>query len=74
MVQIRCKYCLTTETVLKEKGPHIGAYCANCGRWLKWLNKTEKDCINVGITIEFIADSPIDEIPAIETSDEEVPW
>lgn len=21
---------------------HIGAYCGNCGRWMKWLQQTEE--------------------------------
>lgn len=46
MAQIRCNRCLTTEVVLREKGPHIGAYCANCGRWLKWLGKNEKNFVD----------------------------
>lgn len=70
MVQIRCKYCLTTETVLREKGPHVGAYCANCGRWLKWLGKNEKNLVDFGIKLEPV------KIEKNETddTDEEVPW
>ena len=74
MVKIKCKHCLSTETILKEKGPHLGAYCATCGKWLKWLSKAEKDCIDVGITIDFVANQPINETPTKEMSDEEVPW
>ena len=71
MVQIRCKYCLTTETVLREKGPHIGAYCANCGRWLKWLSKEEKNFTDLGIKLE----PPVKtEKNKIDSTDEEVPW
>lgn len=70
MVQIRCKYCLTTETVLREKGPHIGAYCANCGRWLKWLGKNEKNFVDFGIKLEPIKT----EKNEIDSTDEEVPW
>ena len=70
MVQIRCKCCLTTETVLREKGPHVGAYCANCGRWLKWLGKNEKNLVDLGIKLE---PAKIEK-NEIDSTDEEVPW
>ena len=70
MVQIRCKYCLTTDVVLKEKGPHVGAYCANCGRWLKWLSKNEKNFVDFGIKLE---PAKIEK-NEIDSTDEEVPW
>lgn len=70
MVQIRCKSCLTTETVLREKGPHVGAYCANCGRWLKWLGKNEKNLVDFGIKLEPVKT----EKNEIDSTDEEVPW
>jgi hypothetical protein len=28
---------------LKGKGPHVGAYCANCGKWLNWLPTARSD-------------------------------
>ena len=70
MVQIRCKYCLTTETVLREKGPHVGAYCANCGRWLKWLDKNEKSLLLQSNKLEPVKI----EKDEINSADEEVPW
>lgn len=27
---------------LSNGGEHVGAYCAKCGRWIKWLNREEK--------------------------------
>ena len=38
--------CTHETTVEKEKGPHIGVYCANCDKWLSWKKKEpnyEKD-------------------------------
>lgn len=70
MVQIRCKYCFTAEVVLREKGPHIGAYCANCSRWLKWLGKNEKSFVDFGIKLE---PAKIEK-NEIDGTDEEVPW
>lgn len=26
------------------KGNQVGAYCSNCGRWLKWLPKKDAEC------------------------------
>ena len=37
----KCKKCSSTNYELKEKGTATGLYCAKCGFWHKWLNKTE---------------------------------
>lgn len=33
--------CEHEETFREAVGPHMGLYCKICGRWIKWLNKTE---------------------------------
>ena len=39
-----CRNCdLNLVPIMKGVGPHVGAYCKNCGRWLKWLNKEERE-------------------------------
>lgn len=39
---MHCKNCdATMIPLLKNRAPHIGAYCACCGKWIKWLSKTE---------------------------------
>lgn len=37
----KCKNCYSDRTIIKKKGPHIGAYCADCGTWITWLSKKE---------------------------------
>lgn len=37
-----CTKCKNTKFEYKAVGPHIGAYCASCGSFIKWLNKKEK--------------------------------
>ena len=36
-----CRKCNDNEKYLQEKGMQIGAYCKNCGAWLKWVGKKE---------------------------------
>lgn len=31
---MECKHIVTHEI---EKSPYIGLYCADCGKWLKWM-------------------------------------
>jgi len=42
---IKCPQCGSTELFLKSKGSALGAYCVNCGRWIKWVNKKEENLI-----------------------------
>jgi len=37
---LTCSNCGCTTFERKQKGPHIGAYCLECGTWIKWLPKT----------------------------------
>lgn len=27
--------------------PHVGIYCTNCGKWIKWANKEERRIIEL---------------------------
>lgn len=38
---MKCKYCGCEEYYCKKVGPHIGAYCSECEKWIKWLPQTE---------------------------------
>ena len=68
MVNIQCRYCASINFVTKEKGPHIGAFCADCGKWIKWLGKNERTVSPVpNLSVPII---PVDD----EDDNEEVPW
>ena len=37
-----CPHCKeNSTTTLKYKGPHLGQYCSNCKKLLKWVSKEE---------------------------------
>ena len=36
-----CK-CGRTEVFIEQQGNNCGLYCADCGKWLTWLNKDSK--------------------------------
>jgi hypothetical protein len=40
--------CGCGETILAWKSPHVGRYCAHCGRWLGWVTKTPEVLAAVG--------------------------
>lgn len=40
---ICCKLHSDAGTLIRLKGPHIGAYCKQCGKWLKWIAIDEVD-------------------------------
>jgi len=37
-----CRECGCKNVYVRTVDPHVGAYCAGCGRWAKWLNGDEK--------------------------------
>jgi hypothetical protein len=36
-----CPNCNASETRTEEKPPHVGLYCVSCGRWLRWIRRTD---------------------------------
>lgn len=34
-----CKYCRSDKLVKRHNGPHIGIYCATCGKWQQWVKQ-----------------------------------
>ena len=34
-----CKYCNSHKEEIKEKSPHMGSYCASCGKFQKWIKQ-----------------------------------
>lgn len=42
MSEFCCKNCGPNITVVfKNVGPHRGAYCNNCGKWIKWVSQKD---------------------------------
>ncbi len=37
-----CRECGGRDVYVRQMEPHVGAYCAGCGRWIKWINKSER--------------------------------
>ena len=37
-----CKYCGSINTNVKLKGTQTGLYCAECGKWIKWIGKSKQ--------------------------------
>ena len=51
---ICCKLHPDAGTLIRLKGPHIGAYCKQCGKWLKWIAINEVDeCVNPTLDAEL---------------------
>lgn len=53
MANIVCKHCGCTEYHMEEHGPHTGAYCNNCGRFIKWVPKGAKGGTHSYNTINY---------------------
>jgi len=69
-------YCIpckaNVEIEKRKKGPHIGAFCKNCGRWIKWISQGRTFVKYVVFNKEGnicgpVGDSPIDVRNAMTT-------
>src|SRR5262245_47274404 len=34
-----CNYCNSSRFFTQEKPPHVGVYCQDCSRWIRWIPK-----------------------------------
>ena len=41
MKNFECPKCSSKDTFIKPNGNQTGLYCADCGKWIKWLTKEE---------------------------------
>lgn len=37
----KCPHCNSQEVFTEESTNRTGLYCADCGKWIKWLTKDE---------------------------------
>ena len=43
-MELTCNHCSSTsEPRIKESGPHLSAYCGNCGRYIKHIRQQPED-------------------------------
>ena len=67
-----CPHCGCYTMEYRSMGPHIGKYCKNCTKWIKWVSRKdipEEIAARVTDTTESlydIVDTPIEE--------DDLPW
>lgn len=79
---VRCKLHPDAGVLIRLKGPHIGVYCKQCGKWLKWIAIDDIDkCIKPELDVEFDSttaqsDTPSTSVEQLEPSEDndDVPW
>lgn len=40
-MDFKCNKCGSNDYITEKHGNNTGLYCADCGKWHKWLNKDE---------------------------------
>lgn len=69
-----CKHCGCNVATYKEKGPHIGRYCAHCGKWDKWMPiKDKSDELHQMSIEEFLEETNNNNIESLYDTDD-LPW
>lgn len=61
--------CYTME--YREVGPHIGQYCKNCNKWIKWVAHKE---VPEELAARIMPDNTTPENIWNDTDEEDVPW
>lgn len=73
-----CKNCnFDLLPTIKNVGPHVGAYCAFCSKWIKWLDKSEKAkyTSSNGTQYPTLTEKSCEPVKINdEDNDDEVPW
>jgi hypothetical protein len=63
--------CGSDDLLIRSKGPHVGAWCNSCGKWLRWLPQNKSlDLMPFGCQKNVpIASLPTDYLDFLLTSD-----
>lgn len=64
---LRCKHCGNTKYTTRENGPHLSAYCSECGSWIKHIKRPA----NVVRTLKEVDTRPENSETIL---DDDVPW
>lgn len=80
---ICCKLHPDAGTLIRLKGPHVGAYCKQCGKWLKWITIDDVDkyvdpTLDVELDVKFTSPDTLTTTLAEHSEssedDDDVPW
>lgn len=41
----KCPQCGCTQFVQRPKAMHMGLYCSECGRWIKWVKQSKSTSV-----------------------------
>ena len=61
--------CYTME--YREMGIHIGKYCKNCNKWIKWVARKE---VPEELAARITLDNTVPENMCDDTDELDVPW
>jgi len=56
-MDLKCGHCGSSNTEIEQKGTQTGLYCADCGKWIKWLNKDEIRVFNRSNNVKINTDT-----------------
>ena len=67
-----CPYCGCYTMEYREVGPHIGKYCNNCSKWIKWVVRKEvpEELAARIIPTNIVAENMCDDI----NDEDNTPW
>lgn len=71
-----CSRCGCYIMEYREVGPHIGKYCNNCNKWIKWVSRKEvPEELAARITSDDATIEDIwDDTDEDDTNEEDAPW
>ena len=49
MKNFGCPHCRSVDVFMKPKGNQTGLYCGDCGKWIKWVSKSESAFVKIFI-------------------------
>ena len=49
VIALKCSKCGSTHNYVVDAGVHAGLYCSDCGAWLKWVSRKDKDTQNIKV-------------------------
>lgn len=65
--EFKCKHCESSDLFMRKNGPHVGLYCNECKKWIRWMKKKDIESF-MNSTGQVYTHAPIENVAPIPVS------
>ena len=68
-----CPHCGCYTMEYRSMGPHIGKYCKNCTKWIKWVSRKDMP-EEIAARVTDTTENLYETLTPIDIEEDDLPW